>query len=769
MFLKFLASIAPEGETLLFVRQKEKVTDLFDNAEPTYTWPAYLPSKYDGRGAWFVNSGCFVLDRMTDKISAARANCDKVFALMLDDIGTKVGTPTLPPTWIMETSAGNFQWVYVFALDAMPSKGVYNALYTALADAGHTDPGAGNPVRNMRLPGSINLKPNRGAFMSQLVEFHPEREFTPEQIASAFGVTPAPADTAEFTPLAVTDTGDDDVMAWLAAGGLVTERVNDAGWAGVVCPNAAEHTDGSLTGRYSPSTRAYKCLHAHCEDWTSTAYLEWVARCGGPVHQPGLRDTLIADLMTRTLGKLEPTPEFRDVAGAEVEKAETREIGRVDRSEWHDRFMYLPIEDSYFDTVKRSVRSRRAFDAMFAHVECVSRHGKHPRISPSHYFDEHRQDSGSEMLTALTYAPGEGVVCDKAGEPYGNRWVDARVAPSDADAGPWLAHLEALVPAPSEREHLLDVLAHKYQHPAVKINHAILLAGLPGSGKDTLLAPFFNAVCGPGRANFALVDTKTLESQFTYAFESEIMLLNELRPDEFRDRRALENKLKPIIAAPPEYLEINRKGLHPYYAVNRMLVVAFSNFRDAIALSKDDRRFFVLWTDAAPMSPAAAAALWGWYAAGGYAAVAGLLARRDVSAFNPGATPFVTDAKGCMGEASMSPPESWLFEYIKEGRGVFARGAIAAPFHALLDQLQGQCPPTMRLTRNAMIQALQDADWHDCGRIMSVEYPSNKHIYCTKQLWAEGPRKYIRALVESPVADNGGAPTTVVDIRQGVK
>ena len=33
------------------------------------------------------------------------------------------------------------------------------------------------------------------------------------------------------------------------------------------------------------------------------------------------------------------------------------------------------------------------------------------------------------------------------------------------------------------------------------------------------------------------------------------------RPSEARDRRALENALKPIIAAPPELLQVNRKGL----------------------------------------------------------------------------------------------------------------------------------------------------------------------------------------------------------------
>ena len=37
---------------------------------------------------------------------------------------------------------------------------------------------------------------------------------------------------------------------------------------------------------------------------------------------------------------------------------------------------------------------------------------------------------------------------------------------------------------------------------------------------------------------------------------------NELREPEASARRALANKLKPVIAAPPDTLPINRKGLH---------------------------------------------------------------------------------------------------------------------------------------------------------------------------------------------------------------
>ena len=82
-------------------------------------------------------------------------------------------------------------------------------------------------------------------------------------------------------------------------------------------------------------------------------------------------------------------------------------------------------------------------------------------------------------------------------------------------------------------------------------------------------------------------------------------------------------QLKPIIAAPPELLMVNRKGLHPYYALNRVFVVAFSNERVAISLPSDDRRWFVAWAEAGRLPEAEAVGLWNWYHhRGGFAGVA---------------------------------------------------------------------------------------------------------------------------------------------------
>ena len=170
-FIDFIAGLAPAGETALIVKQKPRTV----KGVESYTWPPFLPEKYRAGGAWYGNTGSFILDRMRDgKLSASAANCTHCLVLVLDDVGTKAKVPPLPPTWRMETSPGNYQYGYVLRIQ--PTCGEFTAAIKAIAEAGYTDGGATNPVRNFRLPGSVNLKPGRDGWASVLVEFEPSRE-----------------------------------------------------------------------------------------------------------------------------------------------------------------------------------------------------------------------------------------------------------------------------------------------------------------------------------------------------------------------------------------------------------------------------------------------------------------------------------------------------------------------------------------------------------------------------------------------------------------
>jgi hypothetical protein len=655
--------------------------------------------------------------------------------MMLDDIGTKSKTPPLPPTWIMETSPGNYQWGYAFS--EQPTVGEFSAAIKAIAAAGYTDPGACNPVRNFRLPGSINQK---NGFISRLVEFTPGREYSVGDICAALGVVPGVADTATVRSVGLADDGDDDVLAWIAERGELLEIGHE--WYGVVCPNAAEHTDGNPMGRYRPVSRAYTCFHGHCVDWTSGKYLAWVAEQGGPDHQHGLRDELLATVMAGALGKISPTAAFPDETVEIIREVNRKEMGRLEKAEWYERFAYILSDDAYFDMMERREIMRKSFNAVFAHIPCKSVHGT-AKVSASVCYDENRQAKGARTLQGVTYAAGESVLATMDGAVFGNRWRDARPATAQGDASRWLEHVERLIPEQFEREHVLDVLAYKLQHADKKINHAVLHGGLPGSGKDTLYAPFLWAI---GRSNVSIVKNEELSSSWGYALEAEVMVINELRQAEARDRRAMENVLKPIIAAPPEYLPVNRKGLHPYNALNRIWVLCFSNERAAISIPSNDRRWFCVWSDAPRMSDAEGAAMWQWYEAGGYAIVAGYLAARDVSAFNPGASPPMTEAKAIMVERGRSAHEEYLQLLIESRQDVFESGVLAGPWHAICDALTQ--PGQHRIHPSALMHAFNEAGWLDMGRVHSREHATKRQIFVAPDMAAKYTKSQLRDMVE---------------------
>src|SRR5262249_17912939 len=58
----------------------------------------------------------------------------------------------------------------------------------------------------------------------------------------------------------------------------------------------------------------------------------------------------------------------------------------------------------------------------------------------------------------------------------------------------WLDHFHRIYPDDADRA--ITWLAHRVQHPEVKINHALVLGGGQGIGKDTLIEPVRRAV-GP--------------------------------------------------------------------------------------------------------------------------------------------------------------------------------------------------------------------------------------------------------------------------------
>jgi hypothetical protein len=233
-------------------------------------------------------------------------------------------------------------------------------------------------------------------------------------------------------------------------------------------------------------------------------------------------------------------------------------------------------------------------------------------------------------------------------------------------AGPWLEHVHRVYP--DDAEHLICWFAHRVQRPGEKINHGLLLGGMQGIGKDTMLEPVCQAV-GPG--NVAEVSPRHVVGTYTDFVRSVILRVNEARDTggqgERLDRFAFYDHLKKYAAAPPDMLYCNEKYIRGYYVTNCLGLILTSNYRtDSLYLPPDDRRYYVAWSDLERSSfdDAYWLKLWSWYERGGFGHVAAYLLELDLTNFNPKADPPKTPAFHRIVENSVTMEDDELADAI---------------------------------------------------------------------------------------------------------
>jgi hypothetical protein len=160
----------------------------------------------------------------------------------------------------------------------------------------------------------------------------------------------------------------------------------------------------------------------------------------------------------------------------------------------------------------------------------------------------------------------------------------------------WINHLRRLYP--EEAEHITDWLAHRLQHPEQKPNHALVLGGGQGIGKDMLLQPVKLAV---GPWNFQEISPTNLLEPFNPFVKAVVLRMNEahdLGESERANRYALYERVKIYTATPPDVLRCNEKYLRQHYVPNLLgLIITTNHKSDGVYLPGDDRRHFVAWSN----------------------------------------------------------------------------------------------------------------------------------------------------------------------------
>jgi hypothetical protein len=274
----------------------------------------------------------------------------------------------------------------------------------------------------------------------------------------------------------------------------------------------------------------------------------------------------------------------------------------------------------------------------------------------------------------MTWAPGEPMLIkdrliseggwiERSGCTVFNLYRLPTLVPCNAaGATPWLDHVHRVYP--DDADHIVSWLAHRKQRPQEKINHALVLGGLQGIGKDTLIEPVKRAV---GPWNVYEVSPQHLLGRFNGFLKSVILRVNEARDLGDVDRFSFYDHMKAYTAAPPDVLRVDEKNLREYTIPNCCGVIITTNHKsDGIFLPADDRRHFVAWSDLTKddFTQDYWNRIWSWYDRGGDRHVAAYLAERDLSQFDPKAPPPKTPAFWDIVDANRAPEDAELADVV---------------------------------------------------------------------------------------------------------
>lgn len=229
---------------------------------------------------------------------------------------------------------------------------------------------------------------------------------------------------------------------------------------------------------------------------------------------------------------------------------------------------------------------------------------------------------------------------------------------------PWIDHVSRVYP--EDAAHLTRWLAHRVQRPHEKINHALVLGGSQGIGKDTILEGVKAAV---GPWNFQEVSPQTIIGRFNSFVKSVILRVSEARDLGDVSRFDFYDRMKTFTAAPPDVLRVDEKHLREYSVFNVCGVVITTNHKtDGIYLPADDRRHYVAWSPVSreAFGDAYWSELWGWYQSGGLGHVAAYLRTLDLSDFNPKAPPRKTPAFWDIVNANATPEDAELADALDQ-------------------------------------------------------------------------------------------------------
>lgn len=606
-------------------------------------------------------AGVFVTVNATDGDGRKSGNITRVRAVFVDLDGAPLD-PVLangkPPHIVVESSPG--KWHAYWRVAALPL-GDFEPVQRALAAQFSGDPKVCDLPRVMRLPGFMHRKSE--PFVSRIIETNARGPYSGDEFER-----PPPEPTSQRET--------DNRWSRLNSAALK----NLSAWV----PNLFGSNAVLRAGIYRVSSKA---LGRDLEEDLS-------------ISPAGIKDFGLHDQGDARDGKRTPIDVVREYGNKTFADAVDWLQGKLGHGvAFADFHAYMP-QHIYIYAPTREPWPAASVNSRLPPVPLLNAEGKpllddkgkERYISASAWLDK------NSPVEQMTWAPGEPLVIrdrliadggwhERAGVACLNLYRPPTIAHGNAnEAATWCEHVRKAFPV--HADHIIKYLAHRVQHPETKINHALVLGGEPGIGKDTILEPVRQAV---GPWNFAEVSPSQLVGRFNGFIKSVIFRISEARDLGDVNRYSFYEHMKVFAASPPDVLRCDEKHLREHSVLNCCGVVITTNYKtDGIYLPANDRRHFVAWSDLKKedFPDNYWNELWGWYRTGGYEHVAAYLAQFDLSSFDAKAPPPKTEAFWDIVNANRAPEDAELADIID---------ALGGPTAVTLEMLGGKASEEGRI------------------------------------------------------------------------
>jgi hypothetical protein len=327
-----------------------------------------------------------------------------------------------------------------------------------------------------------------------------------------------------------------------------------------------------------------------------------------------------------------------------------------------DFYAYLP-QHTYIFTPTREMWPASSVNSRIPPVAVPMREKPIPAAT---WLDANR------AVEQMTWVPGkpmeirdkliaDGGWIDRPGCTTFNLYRPPALKPKAGDAAPWVDHVRYVFG--DDADHIVNWLAHRVQFPDQKINHALVLGGPQGIGKDTMIEPIKAAV---GPWNCSEVSPQQMLGRFNGFVKSVILRVSEARDLGDTDRYGFYEHMKTLTAAPPDVLRVDEKHMREHAVLNVCGVIITTNNKDSLHLPSDDRRHFVAWSPRKKddFLPGYWTSVYRWFVSGGNEIVAHYLAHVDLSGFDAKAPPPKTQAFWEIVDSSRAPEDAEMADAI---------------------------------------------------------------------------------------------------------